>query len=39
MSDAADKDIARCLMIVAHVDRQTKRASDWPAERAALFFE
>ena len=39
MSDAAGKDIARCLMIVAHVDRQTKRASDWPAERAALFFE
>ena len=39
MSDAAGKDIARCLMIVAHVDRQTMRPSDWPAERAALFFE
>jgi acyl-CoA thioester hydrolase len=39
MSDAAGKDVARCLMVVAHVDRQTKRASDWPPERAALFFE
>jgi acyl-CoA thioester hydrolase len=39
MSDAAGKDIARCLMIVAHVDRQTRRPSDWPAERMALFFE
>jgi acyl-CoA thioester hydrolase len=39
MSDAAGKDLARCLMIVAHVDRQTRRASDWPAERAALFYE
>jgi acyl-CoA thioester hydrolase len=39
MSDAAGKAIARCLMIVAHVDRETRRSSDWPAERAALFFE
>ena len=39
MSDAAGKELARCLMIVAHIDRQTKRTSDWPAERMALFFE
>lgn len=39
MSDAVGKTVARCLMIVAHIDRQTKRSSDWPPERAALFFE
>jgi acyl-CoA thioester hydrolase len=39
MSDAGGKTVARCLMIVAHVDRASKRSSDWPAERAALFFE
>jgi acyl-CoA thioester hydrolase len=39
MTDLAGKNIARCLMTVAHVDRATNRASDWPADVAALFFE
>jgi acyl-CoA thioester hydrolase len=39
MSDAAGKDVARCLMTVAHVDKQTSRATEWPPDRMALFFE
>jgi acyl-CoA thioester hydrolase len=39
MQDAAAKVISRCLMIVAHVDKATNRASDWPSERQDLFFE
>jgi acyl-CoA thioester hydrolase len=38
MTDAAGKTASRCLMTVAHVDRQTSRATDWPPERRALFF-
>lgn len=26
-------------MTVAHVDKETNRATDWPADVAALFFE
>jgi acyl-CoA thioester hydrolase len=39
MVDADGKTLSRCLMIVAHVDKQTNRASDWPPERMALFWE
>jgi acyl-CoA thioester hydrolase len=39
MVDSAGKDVSRCLMIVAHVDRETRRATDWPPDRSALFFE
>jgi acyl-CoA thioester hydrolase len=39
MSDADGKTLSRCLMTVAHVDKSTHRATDWPPERAALFFE
>jgi acyl-CoA thioester hydrolase len=39
MADADGKTLSRCLMIVAHVDKQTNRASDWPPERMALFWE
>ena len=39
MRDPKGKTLARCLMTVAHVDRATGRASSWPAEVAALFFE
>lgn len=39
MADAAGTTLSRCLMIVAHVDKQTNRATDWPPERQALFFE
>jgi acyl-CoA thioester hydrolase len=30
---------ARCLMTVAHVDKQTNRATDWPPERMSMFYE
>ena len=31
--------VSRCLMTVAHVDKQTNRATDWPPERIAVFYE
>jgi acyl-CoA thioester hydrolase len=39
MIDAAGKPVSRCVMTVAHVDKQTNRATDWPRELQALFFE
>jgi acyl-CoA thioester hydrolase len=39
MLDAAGKQVSRCLMTVAHVDKATNRATDWPPELTALFFE
>jgi acyl-CoA thioester hydrolase len=39
MSDAAGKALSRCLMVVAHVDKATNRATDWPPDLMALFFE
>ena len=39
MADAAGTTVATCLMIVAHVDARTRRATDWPPEHRALFFE
>jgi acyl-CoA thioester hydrolase len=39
MVDAAGKELSRCLMTVAYVDRATTRAKDWPADVAALFFD
>jgi acyl-CoA thioester hydrolase len=39
MVDAVGKPLSRCLMTVAHVDRTTTRATEWPPEVAALFFE
>jgi acyl-CoA thioester hydrolase len=39
MLDAAGKVVSRCLMTVAHVDKETSRAKDWPPELTALFFE
>jgi acyl-CoA thioester hydrolase len=39
MVDVAGKEIARCLMIVAYVDKSTNRAADWPADTMALFFQ
>ena len=38
-SDAAGKDLSRCLMVVACVDRKTNRAIDWPDDAKALFYE
>ena len=39
MTGEDGKIISRCLMIVAYVDKDTNRATDWPAETLALFFE
>ena len=39
MTDAAGTTVATCLMIVAHVDAGTRRATDWPEEHRAPFFE
>ena len=39
MLDEAGRTVSRCLMIVAYVDKGTNRATDWPADTMALFFE
>ncbi len=39
MVDSAGRNISRCLMTVAHVDKETNRATDWPPNVMALFFE
>jgi len=39
MVDAGGKDLSRCLMTVAHVDKQSNRATDWPADLVARLFE
>ncbi|MCI0708677.1 MAG: thioesterase family protein [Chloroflexi bacterium] len=39
MVDEAGKNVSRCLMIVACVEKNTNRAMDWPADTMALFFE
>jgi acyl-CoA thioester hydrolase len=39
MVDSVGNNLSRCLMTVAHVDKQTNRATDWPPELIALFFE
>jgi acyl-CoA thioester hydrolase len=39
MVDEKGVELSRCLMIVAHVDKSTNRATDWPPEDMAPFFE
>jgi acyl-CoA thioester hydrolase len=39
MVDEAGKNVSRCLMIVAYVDKSTNRAIDWPADTMAIFFD
>lgn len=39
MVDETGKELSRCLMTVAYVDKATTRAKDWPADVAALFYE
>jgi len=39
MVDSAGTHLSRCVMTVAHVDKETNRATDWPPDRIALFFE
>jgi acyl-CoA thioester hydrolase len=38
MTDAAGNILSRCLMTVAHVDKETNRATDWSADQMALFW-
>ena len=39
MVDSAGQSVSRCLMTVAHVDKVTNRATDWPPDLMVLFFE
>jgi acyl-CoA thioester hydrolase len=39
MLDASGKNISRCNMVVAYVDKRTNRSADWPADAMSLFFE
>lgn len=38
MVNAAGREISRCLMVVACVDKATSRSMDWPAKAIKLFF-
>ena len=37
MIDEAGKKVSQCLMIVACIDKNTKRTMDWPTDTMALF--
>lgn len=39
MTDETGRNMSRCLMIVAYVDKTTNRPTDWPPDTMALFFE
>ena len=39
MVDQTGNHLSHCLMIVAYIDKNTKRAMDWPSDTMALFFE
>lgn len=39
MVDSEGTTLSRCLMTVAYVEKATNRATDWPPDVAALFFE
>jgi acyl-CoA thioester hydrolase len=39
MIDSAGQSVSRCLMTVAHVDKVTNRATDWPSDLMVVFFE
>ncbi len=39
MTDAAGKTVSRAVMTVACVDKTTSRATDWPSDARALFYE
>ena len=39
MADEAGKEISRCRMVVACVDKRNNRSMDWPTEAMALFFQ
>lgn len=39
MVDGAGKELSRCLMIVACVDKATNRGMEWPDDMMELFYE
>ena len=39
MVDSDGRNVSRCVMTVAHVDKETGRATDWPPDLMTLFFE
>lgn len=39
MADETGRVLSRCLMIVACVDKRTRKPMDWPAEAMDRFFE
>jgi acyl-CoA thioester hydrolase len=39
MTDETGREVSRCMMIIACVDKVTSRPIDWPADAQALFFE
>jgi acyl-CoA thioester hydrolase len=39
MTDENGKTVSHCNMVVAFVDKGSNRATDWPAETMALFYE
>ena len=39
MVDSQETVLSKCVMTVTHVDRETNRGADWPADAMALFFE
>ena len=38
MADSGGKELSRCRMVVACVDKATQRPMDWPGEATALFY-
>jgi acyl-CoA thioester hydrolase len=38
MVDSVGANVSRCLMTVAHVDKATNHATDWPSDLVELFF-
>ena len=39
MVDSAGKTVSRCLMTVAHIDKEISQATDWPPDLMEVFFE
>ena len=39
MSDERGNVVSRCHMVVAYVDKRTKRSADWPGDVMDLFFD
>jgi len=39
MADSSGKNVSRCMMIVACVDKKTMRPMDWQPDVMAMFFE